>query len=316
VDLLERHRTKRARGVPIISCFTGTIDRRLLGDVVEVMGHDVAELYAGFFTTRPLWRDVVTLVGKLVGRDDALVEQELAAKSAFDREILYRSLDLPDGAAQLIEAWLAGTEPPVLDLIRLQRIVPLAKWPLLLLPQPTDAALVALARLVEELPLLPAAAVVEEAQLDRLPPRVAALLREGLIRPWDPRRSEVEKRILEARDPLQAKSAAELFLFEVLEAMDDTRGLFVLNARQSFDFGPAPAEIDLACAERRLAIEIDGYFHFQDVDAYRRDRRKDVLLQAHGWLVLRFLALDVVPRLEEIIATIRRGLALRSGGDR
>ena len=54
----------------------------------------------------------------------------------------------------------------------------------------------------------------------------------------------------------------------------------------------------------RLVIELDGYYHFQDVEAYRRDRRKDWELQHRGFLVLRFLAQDVVARLEEILDTI------------
>ena len=43
-----------------------------------------------------------------------------------------------------------------------------------------------------------------------------------------------------------------------------------------------------------LAVEIDGYYHFQDADAYRRDRRKDLELQKRGFLVVRVLAEDVV----------------------
>ncbi len=56
--------------------------------------------------------------------------------------------------------------------------------------------------------------------------------------------------------------------------------------------------------ELKLAIEIDGYFHFQDESAYRRDRRKDLALQKHGYLVLRCLADDIVARFEEILDAI------------
>ena len=52
-------------------------------------------------------------------------------------------------------------------------------------------------------------------------------------------------------------------------------------------------EVDLLCADARLAVELDGSQHLDSADAYRRDRRKDMLLQQHGYFVLRFLAEDV-----------------------
>jgi hypothetical protein len=45
------------------------------------------------------------------------------------------------------------------------------------------------------------------------------------------------------------------------------------------------------------------------VEAYRRDRRKDALLQESGYLVLRFLAEDVGKRLDEVLDTILRALS-------
>ena len=44
--------------------------------------------------------------------------------------------------------------------------------------------------------------------------------------------------------------------------------------------------------------------HFKDRDAYRSDRRKDVLLHKQGYVVLRFLAEDVVGNLNEVMETI------------
>lgn len=102
-----------------------------------------------------------------------------------------------------------------------------------------------------------------------------------------------------------ARSVAERFLFEVLEATPATTGLFALNVKLDFAFGGSrAAEIDIACPEFKLAVEIDGYYHFLDPDSYRRDRRKDLELQRRGWLVMRFLAEDVGPRQEEIVAAI------------
>ncbi len=68
-------------------------------------------------------------------------------------------------------------------------------------------------------------------------------------------------------------------------------------------------EVDLLCADARLAVELDGGQHFVDPEAYRRDRRKDVLLQENGYFVLRFLAEDVGKRLDEVLNAILRALS-------
>jgi very-short-patch-repair endonuclease len=68
-------------------------------------------------------------------------------------------------------------------------------------------------------------------------------------------------------------------------------------------------EVDLLCAGSRLAIELDGGQHLGDADAYRRDRRKDLLLQENGYLVLRFLCDDVGKRLDEVLDAILRGVS-------
>lgn len=58
----------------------------------------------------------------------------------------------------------------------------------------------------------------------------------------------------------------------------------------------------------RLAIELDGAQHLADPDVYRRDRRKDVLLQQHGYLLLRFLAEDAGKHLDSGLDTILAAL--------
>ena len=45
-----------------------------------------------------------------------------------------------------------------------------------------------------------------------------------------------------------------------------------------------------------------------DAVAYRRDRRKDLLLQENGYRVLRFLAEDVGKELDSVLDTILRTL--------
>jgi very-short-patch-repair endonuclease len=69
--------------------------------------------------------------------------------------------------------------------------------------------------------------------------------------------------------------------------------------------------VDLLCADARVAVELDGPQHLESVEAYRRDRRKDVLLQEHGYHILRFLAEDVGKRLDDVLDTILRALAHR-----
>lgn len=50
---------------------------------------------------------------------------------------------------------------------------------------------------------------------------------------------------------------------------------------------------------------------FQDLNAYRRDRRKDILLQENGYMVLRFLAEDIGKYLDNILDSIFRSLSTR-----
>ena len=70
-------------------------------------------------------------------------------------------------------------------------------------------------------------------------------------------------------------------------------------------------EVEFYCAGCRLVIEIDGGQHLADADAWRRDRRKDAALQAHGCFVLRFLAEDLGKRLDMVLDTVLRTLAGR-----
>ena len=75
-------------------------------------------------------------------------------------------------------------------------------------------------------------------------------------------------------------------------------------------------EVDLLCEDARIAIELDGSHHLASTDAYRRDRRKDQLLQENGYFVLRFLAEDVGKNLDMILDTIQRALIRRGNGSR
>lgn len=108
-----------------------------------------------------------------------------------------------------------------------------------------------------------------------------------------------------------ARSAAERFLYEQLNAHLPTAGLFRLNCPLDFRHGSKPAEADLAAERLKVIVEVDGgYFHLNP-DQYRRDRRKDWLYQTHGYFVLRFLAEDVVTDLSTILTTVTEAVALR-----
>jgi superfamily II DNA or RNA helicase len=109
-----------------------------------------------------------------------------------------------------------------------------------------------------------------------------------------------------------ARSAAEKFLFRFLDGLPKTKGLFTLNGRLDIPFGPnSYMEVDLLCKEKKVAVEIDGAFHFEDAEHYRRDRRKDFLLQKNGYLVVRFLAEDVTKRLPQVVEELSAALASR-----
>jgi very-short-patch-repair endonuclease len=65
-------------------------------------------------------------------------------------------------------------------------------------------------------------------------------------------------------------------------------------------------------AEARLAVESDGPQHPADPEAYRFDRRKDLLLQENGCLLLRFLPDDIPKRLSDVLDTLTHILVSRA----
>jgi very-short-patch-repair endonuclease len=60
----------------------------------------------------------------------------------------------------------------------------------------------------------------------------------------------------------------------------------------------------------RLVIELDSPHHL-DNESYRRDRRKDMLLQKNGYFVVRFLVEDVGKRFDDVLDNVLRALAHR-----
>jgi len=103
----------------------------------------------------------------------------------------------------------------------------------------------------------------------------------------------------DAEGASRARSSSEAILYRRLETLEGSRRRFRLNEEVAIPFdGRGRMEVDLLCADPRLAIEVDGALHLGDADAYRRDRRTDRLLQEHGYTVLRFLAEDLAKDLD------------------
>ena len=142
--------------------------------------------------------------------------------------------------------------------------------------------------------------------------RLAAMVDEGMVTVPDPI-DDVADPPASAVDVVDARSAAEATLFEALEATRATAGRFELNGNLSVRFGPVAAECDLLSRADRIAIEIDGIHHFENLDRYRRDRRKDLLLQRQGLFVIRLLAEDVLGDPRGAVNVVCEALAYRRG---
>jgi superfamily II DNA or RNA helicase/very-short-patch-repair endonuclease len=116
----------------------------------------------------------------------------------------------------------------------------------------------------------------------------------------------------EAEGANRARSASEAFLYRRLDTLRETRGRFQMNVDLPIAFdGWGRMEIDLLCADSRVVVEVDGAQHLADPVAYRRDRRKDQLLQENGYLVLRYLAEDLAKELDSVLDGILRALSSR-----
>lgn len=122
----------------------------------------------------------------------------------------------------------------------------------------------------------------------------------------------VEEIATDATDSDRVRSASEAFLLRHLQRAPTTCDRFQPNARLPIPFRErGDMEVDFLDAEARIVIELDGPQHLADLDAYRRDRRKDALLQENGYLVLRFLAEDLGTRLDAVLDQVERALAHR-----
>lgn len=141
--------------------------------------------------------------------------------------------------------------------------------------------------------------------------RLAAMIDEGVVEIAAPPPPPATPAAAPDAALFDARSAAEAAMFEALEATAATAGRFELNGYLSVHFGAGAAEVDLLSRRDGIAIEIDGYRHFTDLDAYRRDRKKDLLLQLQGLIVIRLHAQDVMRDPRPGLAAVSQALAYR-----
>ena len=101
-------------------------------------------------------------------------------------------------------------------------------------------------------------------------------------------------------------------MYRRLETLAETKGRFQLNVHVPIPFdGQSQMEVDCLNEPLRIVVELDGSQHLSDPEAYRRDRRKDRLLQQNGYLILRFLAEDVGKDLDGVLDSILQSLTGR-----
>jgi very-short-patch-repair endonuclease len=114
---------------------------------------------------------------------------------------------------------------------------------------------------------------------------VAAL--QGLI-PVEVTTRQVVAQVAEARK-LQPflRGACEGLLYYMLEARPETRGRFSTNVRLTNTFGIRTHEVDLACVEARIIVELDGPEH-NSSDRKAMDTKKQKDLENQGYRITRF----------------------------
>jgi len=82
---------------------------------------------------------------------------------------------------------------------------------------------------------------------------------------------------------------------------------YALRSRE----GRILAELDFALPRLRLCIEIDGRAAHSGREQFELDRRRQNLIQLHGWMVLRFTWWQLINEPETVVAHVRAAIALR-----
>ncbi len=108
-----------------------------------------------------------------------------------------------------------------------------------------------------------------------------------------------EQKHAKARDRLENPSAPEALLWSYLK----------LAQLAGFDFAREKEidgwYVDLYCAAARLVVEIDGKHHIQQ---RREDNRRDEIMRANHYRVMRFTASQVMKDVDAVVARIRKAV--------
>ncbi len=110
-----------------------------------------------------------------------------------------------------------------------------------------------------------------------------------------------------ARQLRRQATDAENLLWRLL------RGRRIANAKFRRQHPFPPYILDFYCHELKLAVELDGGQHNEEVGR-RRDARRDEYLAGHGIRVLRFWNNEVLGETEAVLEAIYAAVVERSGG--
>ena len=110
--------------------------------------------------------------------------------------------------------------------------------------------------------------------------------------------------LLDSRD--EPWSAAERMLHRLLRAA----GITGWQANKAVIVDGVTYYPDALFSSARLLIEVDGYEYHSEKEVFETDRRRQNLLILDGWCVLRFTWRMLEERPDEVLAVIRRALAM------
>lgn len=128
-----------------------------------------------------------------------------------------------------------------------------------------------------------------------------------LLDRWPRRRgARVLRTLLDARPALTRSEAEELFLGAVRRAK--------LPVPES-NAHVAGHEVDFFWPVERLVAEIDGFAFHAEAEAFENDRRRDLVLTAHGMRVVRITWQQLTGEMEAVLARVAQALAW-GGADR
>jgi hypothetical protein len=118
-------------------------------------------------------------------------------------------------------------------------------------------------------------------------------------------RELVEERWVPGRRYVPPESELEALLYKLVESAPDLPPA----ERQHWEWdGTQWRRFDLAWPGVRLLVEVDGWETHGSREAFQDDRRRDAMMVAMGWRVLRFTWDDILNRPDYVLATIRRAL--------